>query len=284
MACKYCVTLSLFVTTVTKPGRDEKMTCVQCGGELQVLPRGRKPRYCSRSCQARAYRRRRRQPPARVGRTLSRSRIVEVAIEIADTEGLEAMSMRRVAEALEVGVMALYHYVDSKDTLTALMVEALYGEGEHPAPGAEDWRAELELAARWEWALYTAHPWILRVVGTVQPPLTPSVLAYNESATALLVGRGLDLIAAHWAVQGVSGLVQGLGLTRVSEIEASRSGSLDRWRTETAPGELAKAGIDRFPMNAALGKVITAATDLDGMFEFALACLLDGLAVLVDPR
>jgi AcrR family transcriptional regulator len=273
----------LFSSQSFPHGRDE-MRCVRCGGRLDPLPRGRRPKYCSRSCQARAYRARaarRAESSAPPRPALSRARITAAAIRIADTEGLAAMSMRRVAAALRVRVMALYHYVDGKDELIASMVETLFGEGRHPVPDAGDWRAELAAAARWEWALYTAHPWILRVVGTVQPPLTPSVLAHNERATALLVGHGLDVVTAHWAVQGVSGLVQGLGLARVSELEAE---ALHHWRTETVPAQLAKAGIENFPMHQALGEAVTAAGDLDGMFEFALRRLLDGLAPLLTDR
>jgi AcrR family transcriptional regulator len=111
---------------------------------------------------------------------------VATAIRIADTHGLQAMSMRRLAEVLEVGVMGLYHYVDGKDELITLMVDALFGTGRHPDADAGDWRGELVAASRWEWGIYSAHPWVLRVVGTVQPPLARNVLDYHERAMALL--------------------------------------------------------------------------------------------------
>ncbi|WP_165956204.1 TetR/AcrR family transcriptional regulator [Streptomyces hainanensis] len=273
--------------------------CAQCGTEFGRLPRGRAPRYCSRACQARAYRARRAEPepprpevserepePSRTGGGLTVDAIVRAAVRIADADGLEALSMRRVAEACDVGTMALYHHVDGKDALIELMVEAVYAASGTPERLPGDWRAELARVARAEWALYTAHPWALQVLASVQPPLVPSVLAGVERAMAALDGHGLDPLTVHRIAQSVLGQVQGLGLLRVSEIESSRAEgpSLAQWRASVAPVALRRQDGDgpRFPRLASLERIPEAAADLDGLFEFSLDRLLDGIAPLLD--
>ncbi|MFW5418806.1 TetR/AcrR family transcriptional regulator C-terminal domain-containing protein [Nocardiopsis sp. CNT-189] len=272
--------------------------------------RGRRPRYCSRSCQARAYRARaaargrdehgadaaagpaeeRREPAPPSGaerpRTggLSRDRIVRAAVRIADSEGLDTMSMRHVAQALGVQVMSLYHHIDGKDELIDLMVEAVFGEGGE-ADGGGDWRSALEASARWEWALYSAHPWVLEVLASVQPPLVPGVLAGVERGLQALDGLGLDTVTAHRIYLSISGLVQGLALLRVSEITAERrdgGASLARWRSVRVPAVLEKLGPDRFPRHAALRDDVDSLTDLEGVFEFSLQRHLDGLALFLE--
>ncbi|MEW1845219.1 TetR/AcrR family transcriptional regulator C-terminal domain-containing protein [Nonomuraea angiospora] len=287
------------------------LTCVQCGKELTAPPRGRKPRYCSRSCQARAYRarldartgqgawreRKDEQPaPPRSARPatgaradsqrtdagLSRERIVWTAIRIANAEGLESMSMRHVANVLGVKVMSLYNYIDGKDALIDLMVEAVFSESGDTGPHTpRGWRAELEAAARWEWALYSTYPWVLEVIATVQPPLVPSLLARFERGLGAFDGLGLDPVMTHRIYLGVSGIAQGLALLRVSEIASERRGggiSLSQWRSVKVPAILDQLGADRYPRQAALRNSPEVLTDLEEIFEFSLQRLLDGIA------
>ncbi|WP_017596628.1 TetR/AcrR family transcriptional regulator [Nocardiopsis potens] len=272
--------------------------------------RGRRPRYCSRSCQARAYRARaaardrdehgadaaagpaeeRREPAPAPGAErpraggLSRDRIVRAAVRIADSEGLDTMSMRHVAQALGVQVMSLYHHIDGKDELIDLMVEAVFGEGGE-ADGGGDWRSGLEASARWEWSLYSTHPWVLEVLASVQPPLVPGVLSGVERGLQALDGLGLDTVTAHRVYLSISGLVQGLALLRVSEITAERrdgGASLARWRAVRVPAVLEKLGPDRFPRHAALRDDVDSLTDLEEVFEFSLQRHLDGLALFLE--
>ncbi|MEU6779462.1 TetR/AcrR family transcriptional regulator C-terminal domain-containing protein [Nonomuraea angiospora] len=287
------------------------LTCVQCGKELTAPPRGRKPRYCSRSCQARAYRARLdartgqgawrekkdEQPSAprparpvtgarvdsqRTDAGLSRERIVWTAIRIANAEGLESMSMRHVANVLGVKVMSLYNYIDGKDALIDLMVEAVFSESGDTGPHTpRGWRAELEAAARWEWALYSTYPWVLEVIATVKPPLVPSLLARFERGLGAFDGLGLDPVMTHRIYLGVSGIAQGLALLRVSEIASERRGggiSLSQWRSVKVPAILEELGADRYPRQAALRNSPEVLTDLEEIFEFSLQRLLDGIA------
>src|ERR1700744_2604797 len=89
--------------------------------------------------------------------------VVQAAIALADAEGLEALSMRRVAEMLRLSPMSLYTYVPSKAELLDLMLDHVVGEIEEPKPGAGDWRAQVTQLARQRWLMAQRHPWILQV-------------------------------------------------------------------------------------------------------------------------
>src|SRR5215213_8438643 len=107
---------------------------------------------------------------ARTGRLdLSIDRIVRAAVEIADADGMAALSMRRVAERLGVGTMSLYTYVPGKAELIDLMLDTVYGETAKPDTVPGGWRGRLEQVARENWELYRRHRWML-LVGTTRPP------------------------------------------------------------------------------------------------------------------
>ncbi|MEU4830977.1 TetR/AcrR family transcriptional regulator C-terminal domain-containing protein [Streptosporangium sp. NPDC023615] len=303
------------------------LTCAQCGKPLQVPARGRRPRYCSRSCQARAYRARtaeragvsvpRAASPAARGKAgpadghaasprtrqetaghhgppagdhheppagLSTDRIVRAAIRIADDEGLDALSMRRVATELGAGTMSLYRYVPGKDALVELMVDAVFGESPCPPSPPGGWRARLEVAARREWAMYSRHPWTLRVIATPRPPIGPNVMADVEWAMRAVDGHGLDPTTMHWVAMTVSAQVQGAALLLVNEIETERRTGVTtgQWRASKTPVLLEILGSGRFPMLSRLHAERGDAIDIDEWFEFSLRHLLDGLAVLID--
>lgn len=86
---------------------------------------------------------------------LSTAQIVGAAITIADSDGLGALSMRRVAEQLGVGTMSLYTYVPGKAELLDVMLDSVFGEQTFAGALPADWRAALELRAQADWALYS---------------------------------------------------------------------------------------------------------------------------------
>src|SRR5436305_1625233 len=106
--------------------------------------------------------------------------VVRAAVALADAEGLAALSMRRVAETLQMSPMSLYTYVPSKSELLDLMVDRVAGEMEDPKPAEAGWRAQLTLLCRQRWTTAQRHPWIMQLPRR-RPPLGPNVLARVEA-------------------------------------------------------------------------------------------------------
>ncbi|MFD2350304.1 TetR family transcriptional regulator [Nonomuraea ferruginea] len=94
---------------------------------------------------------------------LSRDRVVRAAIELADAEGLDALSMRGVAARLGVATMTIYRYVAGKEELVLLMADAAFGELGYPGEPRAGWRAQVERAARTLWAVHRRHPWLAQL-------------------------------------------------------------------------------------------------------------------------
>jgi AcrR family transcriptional regulator len=121
----------------------------------------------------------------------TRDDIAAAAIRIADAEGLEAVSMRRLAAELEAGTMTLYHYISTKDELLTLVFDGMMKEMVLPADMVmpADWRVALTTIAHRSRDAMRRHPWVLDI--TDDPPLGPnSVLHFDQSLQAL---RGLDI-------------------------------------------------------------------------------------------
>src|SRR5579875_873513 len=98
------------------------------------------------------------------GRALSREQIVRAAIDVADAEGADAISMRRIARELNAGTMSLYWHVSSKEELLDLMLDAIDGEMEVPEPSG-DWRADLRAIARGIRTGLLRHRWVMDFMG-----------------------------------------------------------------------------------------------------------------------
>jgi AcrR family transcriptional regulator len=118
-------------------------------------------------------------------RGLSRAEIARVALEIADREGLEAVSIRRLARELGSGAMSLYHYFDSRDELLELMGDQVAGEMLVPElPG--DWREALRAIAHRTQATFRRHPWLLAALHE-RPRASPNMLRHIEQTAQSLM-------------------------------------------------------------------------------------------------
>ncbi len=121
----------------------------------------------------------------------SRAGIAAVALEIADREGFEAVSMRRVAAELDAGTMSLYHYVRTKADLIALMDDALMTEALVPeAELAGEWRAAVTQVARRTRAMLLRHPWALGAFQESQ--FGPNAMRHFEQSLAAVAVTGLE--------------------------------------------------------------------------------------------
>jgi AcrR family transcriptional regulator len=224
---------------------------------------------------------------------LSLDAIVAAGLRVADRDGLDALSMSRVAAELGAATMSLYRYVSAKEELVALMVDAAFGDAMAGPPGgpagepAQEWRAGL---SRWAWAMragYQRHRWLARVPISGLPIL-PNEVAWFEQALGFMRGTGLAEAEKASVVMLLSGYVRNLASTEADIEAAIRAAG-------TSPGEwlssfgrmLAKlADPERFP---ALTEFVAAGVfdqfdDPDDEFIFGLNRTLDGIEALVRVR
>ncbi|RCV52980.1 TetR/AcrR family transcriptional regulator [Marinitenerispora sediminis] len=221
---------------------------------------------------------------------LSVDRIAAAAIDIADAEGLAALSMRRVAERLGVGTMSLYTYVPAKAELVDVMLDTVYGETARPEDVPGGWRARLALIARENRDLHRRHPWMLQVAAVNRPVLGPNLMAKYEYELRAVAGIGLTEIEMDFVVNLVASYVQGAARGAVDAAQSeSRSGVTDeQWWRAHAPllGRLFDP--ERYPTAAAVGSAVGeshgSAYDPDANFEFGLERVLDGIEAFLAAR
>ncbi|MEW1841515.1 TetR/AcrR family transcriptional regulator [Nonomuraea angiospora] len=220
---------------------------------------------------------------------LSVDRIVRAAIEVADAEGLAALSMRRVAERLGVGTMSLYTYVPGKPELFDVMLDTVYGETARPEDVPGGWRGRLEQIARENWALYLRHPWLLQVAAS-RPVLGPNVTAKYDYELRAVDGIGLTDLEMDSVITLVSGFVHG---TARGAVEAAQAESLtgmtdEQWWAAHAPFLSRITDAARYPTAArvgqAAGEALNAAYSPEHAFEFGLERVLDGVEALINRR
>lgn len=218
---------------------------------------------------------------------LSLDRIVETAVKIAETEGLPAVSMARVATELGTSAMSLYRYVAAKDELLALMIDAAGRTPPPPPEPGEDWRAGLTRWARSYRAILTRHPWVLRVPIS-GPPVTPNQTRWLEIGLQSLRDTGLTEAEKLGVMLLVSGYVRN-SATLIADVTAAAkaSGSTSEEIMPAYGRLLARlTDPDRFPaLHRALASgVFDADDDPEGEFTFGLDCILDGVDALVRTR
>lgn len=121
---------------------------------------------------------------------LSTQAIVDTAITIADVDGLDAVSIRRVAAILDVRPMSLYTHIASKDELLALMANELIGTAIVETPLPEDWREALTLTSRKLFRTFASHPWLLALLAR-RPRPGPSAARYAKQMSSAVERLGL---------------------------------------------------------------------------------------------
>lgn len=207
--------------------------------------------------------------------------VVDAAIEVADADGLEALSMRALADRLGVGAMSLYTYVASRDDLVVLMVDQVYGRAPlEPLTG--DLRARLSQVADAALAVHRAHPWLLDVVG-VRPWLGPHVADRYEWQLSAVEGVGLDDVEMDQTITLVAGFAANVARAEHAVRKAERqSGMTDLEWWEANSEELGRvmAG-GHYPIagrvGQAAGEAYQAGSDPRRELDFGLARILDGI-------
>ena len=226
-----------------------------------------------------------RQAPRRI-RSLSRDEIVAAAIKVADAEGSEAISMRRIARELNAGAMSLYWHVASKDELLDLMLDTVEGEQQFPA-ATGDWRTDLRALAVAQRSTLHRHQWLMEFIGG-RPPLGPNTLRNLERSLAVADKLGLDTETAMNVLGTLTTYVMGVVLREFRESGVEQRDQEQLGHLSEAERQAFMAGhierlraTGRFPHFLQIfdeGIDPDAAQTRDERFEFGLECLLDGIA------
>ncbi|MEV6968024.1 TetR/AcrR family transcriptional regulator [Hamadaea sp. NPDC051192] len=166
----------------------------------------------------------------------SRQEIAAAAVALADAEGLEAVSMRKVATVLGVGTASLYGYVDSKDEMYDLMVDWVEGEDGPPPPLSGDWRSDLSGLSHRIRGSILRHPWMISVAAG-RPNFGPNSLAWHEYGLGAMDGLGLTIDDMLVASEILQSFVRGLTTRELAEQQALRRVSLDadQWARVLGP-------------------------------------------------
>ncbi len=221
--------------------------------------------------------------------SLSRGEIVDAAIAIADADGADAVSMRRIAQVLRSGTMSLYWHVASKEHLLELMLDAMLAEVDVPEPTG-DWQADLRAQARSTRTVLLRHRWVIDFIGA-RPSLGPNTLRNLDRSIATLGGLDIDTATAINALQTVNTYVSGAVLREFQEIRVQREQEkIDVGGDDFAAGfaawreKLAATGqFDHFLRILNDDVDPDAEETRDERFEFGLDCVLDGIAAKVAP-
>ena len=222
-------------------------------------------------------------------RALSVDAVLAAATALADAEGLEAVTIRRVAQELGVVPMSLYTYVPGKAELLDLMMDAAYDAMPRPDTAGEPWRARVKAIAEENRALFEAHPWAAEV-STARPPLGPGLMAKYEHELTAFEDTGLGDVETDDCLTHLLGFVQGWARsaadTRAAQAESAMSDQ--QWWQANAPLLEKVFDAEKYPnavrVGSAAGEAHGAAYDADHAYEFGLERVLDSFEALIAGR
>lgn len=211
----------------------------------------------------------RRNRAAAQGDALDREKITAAAVRLLDTEGLAKFSMRRLAAQLGVTAMSVYWYVDRKDDLLELALDAVEGELDVPDPDAEgaDWRAQLRQVAHELRGLLRRHPWTSGMLGSFLN-VGPSAVRYQLATRRILLRAGLPPQQADGALSSLFSFVYGH-----AAVEAG-------WNSRCGEAGITSEDCSR-ALRTRFGEPVPPVGQRD--FEVALNCVIAGIASLSTP-
>jgi AcrR family transcriptional regulator len=215
--------------------------------------------------------------------SLTRAQIIQAAIELADAEGAEAITMRKIAARLGVGAMTLYGHVADRDALIAHMINEVAAEGDLPAQPSGSWRADLELVARGLRDKCHRHPWLPAQLGTLPFLIAPRLLAPAEFVLAALQPQGLDLQPCGAILRLLNNYVIGTALREATDLAPARTGGQAGYQSAMAAYLQQIAASGDYPLMSKIGYSVLdgSALTADQSFDIGLQCLLDGIGVLI---
>jgi AcrR family transcriptional regulator len=207
---------------------------------------------------------------------LNRDRVLAAAVALADRDGLDALSMRNLADHLDVVPMALYKHVANKDELLDGVVDVIIGEFDAPDE-ALPWKAAVRVRILSAREVLLRHPWA-RLAIESRTNRTPVVLGYMDAVAGDFIRGGLSADLTHHVMHVLGNRIWGFSPELFNEAGATTSETIDL----EAQQEMVRNMAEQFPN---ITKIVMAATDGDPSregcdeqfeFEFALDLLLDG--------
>ena len=214
--------------------------------------------------------------------------IVDAAIDLADAEGLAAVTMRAIAQRFGLGTMTLYSYVPNRDALLVLMADQVTGRAELPEL-PEDPRKRLELIANLTHDELRAHPWLLEVQD-VRPWLGPNMSDRYEWQLRAVDGIGLSDLEMDQTVAVLIGFAGNIARSELMKRRAERVTGMTEsewWEANYDTLNEVMAG-SHYPLanrvGTAAGETYQAATDPARELDYGLARIIDGVLAHVERR
>lgn len=227
-----------------------------------------------------------RDSPASPRKGISTHSITALAVDLADREGLDAVTIRRLAEEAGVTAMALYPHIGGRAELVELMRDLVAGETYQNVvvPEGAHWRERVDMIAAANWTSCRAHPWITDLA-TGRPVPGPGASTKYETELRALDGIGLSDIEMEHALTALLSLVQGTARAALAA-QNSREPGEDRdtdWWSNIEPALTAAIGDQtRFPtasrVSISLGEQTGKANDPEGAYRSGVGLILDGIA------
>lgn len=212
-------------------------------------------------------------------RSLSTDQIARTAIRLADTDGLAALSMQRLAHEVGMSTMALYRYFPGKADLVACMID-LAGESPPDFGGPlPAWNARLKRWARECLAIYRRHPWFLEATSTRSRPMGPNELSWMEAALGMLIEAGVEARERRHSFFTLVAHVRGYAtfprISRHAPPTKERAAGLSPALRESAT---------RYPEMSVVLHSGAFTESIDRGFEFGLDCILHGICLATRER
>lgn len=209
---------------------------------------------------------------------LSRERILNVALELADTNGLDSVSMRQVAQGLGVEAMSLYKHVANKDDLLDGLVELVVAEMSIPSPST-DWKDALRERAFTVRKTLNAHPWAANLIES-RSSIGPMRLRHNDSMIGILKNAGFSIELAFHSMIALTSYVYGFVILEEGNKIKGQPKDVGNLQQVISLAEypyifeMISFAYAKKSQNLAIGN--TSETDAFADFEFGLQLLIDG--------
>lgn len=218
--------------------------------------------------------------------TLTPDDVVQAAMQIADDDGLAAVTMNAVSTQIGFTTMAVYRYFPNKETLLDAIVDAAHGSPPSPSVPRASWREEVTRWAHAKRNMLCARPWLAELP-FVAAPHGPNWLSWLEALTAAFSSMGLDASDIGQMISVIDGYTRGASDTSISLARARARGTSEQEWAAAVGADLGRAiGDPRFPK---FGALLAAPSDgkprtMEESFDFGLQRVLDGIAMYVEGR